>query len=60
VAGRSEVKRQFGRHRHTWEDNNKIDLKEVEWRPMDWIALAQERDKWQMLGNRVINLRGIS
>jgi hypothetical protein len=38
-------------------DNIKIDLREIEWGGMDWIDLAQDRDQWSALLNRVMHLR---
>ena len=55
--GKPEVKRPLGRTRHRWEDNIKIDLQEVECRGVDWIELAQDRDRWRALVNAVMNLR---
>jgi hypothetical protein len=43
--------------RHMWEDNIKMDLREIGWGGMDWIDLAQERDQWRALVNMVMNLR---
>jgi hypothetical protein len=40
-----------------WEDNIKMDLKEVGCGGMDWIELAQDRDRWRALVNTVMNLR---
>jgi hypothetical protein len=40
-----------------WVDNIKIDLREVGWNGMDWIDLAQDRDRWRALVNAVMNLR---
>jgi hypothetical protein len=40
-----------------WEDNIKIDVQEVEWVGMDWIELAEVRDRWRALVNAVMNLR---
>jgi len=45
------------RHRLRWEDNIKMDLWEVGCRGMDWIELAQVRDRWRALVNVVMNLR---
>jgi hypothetical protein len=45
LVWRTEGKRQLGRPKHRWEDNIKMDLQEVEWGGMDWIDVAQERDK---------------
>jgi hypothetical protein len=43
--------------RHRWEDNIKMDLQEVGWGGMDWIDMAQDRDRWRALVNAVMNLR---
>ena len=45
------------RPRHRWEDNIKMDLQEVGCGGMDWIDLAQERDRWWALVNAVMNPR---
>jgi hypothetical protein len=47
----------LGRPRRRWKDNIKMDLQEVECGGMDWIELAQERDRWRALVNAVMNLR---
>ena len=47
----------FGRPRSRWEDNIKMDLQEVGCGGMDWIELAQVRDRWRALVNAVMNLR---
>jgi hypothetical protein len=47
----------LGRPRRRWEDNIKADLQEVGCGGMDWIELAQHRDRWQALMNAVMNLR---
>jgi hypothetical protein len=57
LVGRSEGKRQLGRSRHKWEDNIKMDVREIGWVGMDWIDLAQDRDQWRTLVNTVMNLR---
>jgi hypothetical protein len=36
------------RPRRRWQDNIKMDLQEVGWRGMDWIDLAQDRDRWRV------------
>jgi hypothetical protein len=43
--------------RHRWEDNINMDLQEVGRGGMDWIGLAQERDRWRAIVNAVMNLR---
>jgi hypothetical protein len=54
---KSEGKRPLGRSRRRWEDNIKMDRREIRWGGMDWIHLAQDRDQWRALVNAVINLR---
>jgi hypothetical protein len=56
LVGKPEGRRQLGRPRCRWEDNIKMDLREVGWGGMDWINLAQDRDKWRALVNAVMNL----
>jgi hypothetical protein len=43
--------------RHRWVDNIKTDLREIEWGGMNWIDLAEDRDKWRVLVKTVVNLR---
>jgi hypothetical protein len=50
-------KKTHGRSRHKWDDNIKMDLQEVGCEGMDWIELAQDRNRWWALVNAVINLR---
>jgi len=57
LVGKPEGKRSPGRPRRRWEDNIKIDLKEVGCGGMDWIELALDRDRWRALVNAVMNLR---
>jgi hypothetical protein len=45
VVGRPEGRRPLGRPRHRWEDNIKMDFQDVGWGGMDWIDMAQDRDK---------------
>ena len=54
---KSEGKRPLGRPRRRWEDNVKMDHQEVGCGGMDWIELAQERDRWRALVNAIMNLR---
>jgi len=55
-VGKPEGKRPLGRHRYRWEDNIRMDLQEVRCGGVDWIELAQERDRWQACVNAVMNL----
>jgi len=57
LVGKSEGKRPLGRPRRRWEDNIKMDLQELGCGGMDWIELAQDRDRWRALVNVVMNLR---
>ena len=50
-------KRPVGRTRRRWEDNIKMGLQEVRWGGMDWIDMAQDRDRWRALVNVAMNLR---
>ena len=52
-----EGKRPLGKLRRRWEDNIKMDLQEVGCRSMNWIDLAQNRNKWRALVNAVMKLR---
>jgi hypothetical protein len=47
----------LGRPRRRWEDNMKTDLREIGFGDVDWINLAQDRDRWRALVNTVMNLR---
>jgi hypothetical protein len=57
LVGRLEGRRPLGRPRRRWEDNIKMDIREVGWEDMNWIELAQDRDRWRALVNGVMNLR---
>jgi hypothetical protein len=57
LVGKPEGKRPLGRPRFRWENNIKMDLQEVGCGGMDWIELAQDRDKWWALVNAGMNLR---
>jgi hypothetical protein len=56
LVGKPEGKRPLGRPRHRWEDI-RMDLHEVACGGMDWIGLAQDRDRWRAIVNVVMNLR---
>jgi len=57
LVEKPEGKRPLGRPRHRWEDYIKTDLQEVGCGGMDWIDLAQDRDRWRAPMNAVMNLR---
>jgi hypothetical protein len=56
LVGKPEEKRPLGRPRRKWVDNIKMVL-EIGWGSVDWIGLAQDRDKWRALVNGVMNFR---
>jgi len=56
-VGRPEGKRPLGRPRRRWEDNIKMDLKEVGGGCEDWMELTQDGDRWRALVSTVMNLR---
>ena len=55
LVGKPEGKRPLWRPRSKWEDNTKIDLREVGCIPGDWITLAEDRDKWRAYVRTVEN-----
>jgi hypothetical protein len=57
LVGKHERKKTLGRSRRRWDDNIKVDLREVECSGMDLIDLAQDRDMWRALVNAVMKLR---
>jgi len=57
LVGKSEGKRPLGRPRNKWEDNIKMDLQEGVCRGMDWIDVAQDRDRWRAFVFAVMNFR---
>jgi len=57
LVGKPEGKRPLGRPRCRWEDNIKMGLQELGCVVMDWIELAQDRDRWRVLVNAVMKLR---
>ena len=57
LVGKPEGKRPLGRPVRRWEDNNKMDLREVGCDPGEWIDLAEDRDQWRTYIRAVMNLR---
>ena len=57
LVGKHEGKRPLGRTRRRWEYTIEMDLQEVGCWDMDWIELAQDRDRWRALVNAVMNPR---
>jgi hypothetical protein len=56
-VGKPEGKKPLGRLRRRWVANIKMDLLEIGWGGVDWIGLAQDRDKWRAVVNAVMNPR---
>jgi hypothetical protein len=57
LVEKPEGRRPPGRPRRRWIENIRMDPVEVGWGDVDWIGLAQERDRWRALVNSVLNLR---
>jgi hypothetical protein len=57
LVGKPEGKRPLGRPRRRWEDEIKMDLREIGWGGVEWIHLAQDRDRWRTLVYAMMNLR---
>jgi hypothetical protein len=57
LMGEPEGKRPLGRPRRRWVDNIKMDLLERGWGGVDWVGLAEDRDRWRALVNAAMNLR---
>ena len=56
IVGKPEGKRPLGRPRRRWEDNIKMNLREVGCDPGEWIDLAEDRDQWRAYVTAVMNL----
>ena len=57
TQGGAEGKRPLGRPRHRWDDNTKMDFQDVVWGGVDWIDLAEDRNRWGTVVIVVIKLR---
>jgi hypothetical protein len=57
LVGKPEGRRPLGRPRSRWEDNIKMDLREIGFWDVDWVLLTQDRGRWRALVNTVMNLR---
>ena len=57
LVGKPKGKRPLGRPRRRWVDYIRMDLQEVGYGYVDWIGLAQDRDRWRTLVSAVMNLR---
>jgi len=57
LVGKPERKRPLGRPRRRWEDRIKMDLQEVDFEGMEWIVMVQDKDRWRVRVNAVMNLR---
>jgi hypothetical protein len=57
LVGKPDGKRPLVRPKRRWEDGIKMDLREVGWGGLEWIHLAQGRDRWRAVVNAVMNLR---
>jgi hypothetical protein len=55
LVRKPEGKRPLQRLRHKWEGNIRMNLKEIGWKGVGWIHLAQNRDQWQCLVNMIMN-----
>jgi hypothetical protein len=57
LVGKPEGRRPLGIPRHRWEDNIKMDLREMGCGCVNWMELAQDRDRWRALVSAVMNIR---
>jgi hypothetical protein len=57
LMGKPEGKRPLGRPKRRWEDGIRMDLREISLGSVDWIQLAQDRERWRDHVNTVMNLR---
>jgi hypothetical protein len=57
LVGKPEGKRPLGRARRRWEDGIRMSLREIGWGSVEWIQLAQDRDRWRAPVNTVMKLQ---
>jgi hypothetical protein len=57
LDGKPEWKRPYGRPRSGWENNIRMNSREIGWEGVDWMHLAMDRDQWWTVVNAVMNLR---
>jgi hypothetical protein len=57
LVGKPERKRPLRRPRRRWVDNIRMDIRDVGWGDVNWIGLAQDRNRWRAVVNSVLNLR---
>jgi hypothetical protein len=57
LVGKPEGKRPLVRPRRRWENGIRMDLRKISWGSVEWIQLAQDRDRWRAFVNTVMNLR---
>jgi hypothetical protein len=57
LVGKPEGRRPLGRPRHRWEDGVRMDIREIGLGGVNWIRLAQDRDRWRAVVSAVMNLR---
>jgi hypothetical protein len=57
LVGEPEGERPFGKPGSRWKDNIRVDLREIGWETVNWVHLAQDKDKWWAVVNTVMNLR---
>jgi hypothetical protein len=60
LMGKPNGRRPFGRPRRRWEDGVRMDLREIGLGGVDWIRLAQDRDRWRAVVSAVMNLRALA
>jgi hypothetical protein len=56
LVGKPKGMRRLGRPRRRWEDNSRMDLREIGWRDVDWLHVTRDRDQWRAFGKTAMNL----